>query len=139
MTELSRLSERSMDVLKMFKKAKDQASVSKALGIPRSTTVSAISRLRKLGLIECVQVRNIATAHSQLYRITDAGKAEIKLRPRLTPVPTHGGVYSKAVVMNVADDPRNCMVRGEYVPPSMESVRPGADDHRRYASKGKPT
>jgi hypothetical protein len=141
MVELSRLSERMLDVLRLFKKPNDQASVTKAMALPRTTITSVIIRLTKLGFIECTQLRNASTGHLQLYKVTEAGKAELKKRPRLTPIaPAHGGVYSKAAVgVNVTDDPRNVMTRPLYVPSPMESVRPGADDHRQYCSKGRPT
>lgn len=138
----------TLEILKVFSLGKrDAFVVSQAIGMPHLTVKQAVIRLQRKGYIEpTLQLTPGSKTQRQVYRITPAGRQAIKNGPaakspeKLDHRP-HSGVHSRAAAHQIGSDfatPNRTSVMSlpKYVPPKVESVRPGADDHKLIPSKG---
>lgn len=137
----------TLGILKQFGLGKrDALVVSQALNLPHLTVKQAVVRLQRKGYIEptLALVRGSKTQR-QVYKITAEGRQAVKTGPvdrrhaALNHKP-HGGVHAKAKPSHFTGSatPNRISVMSlpQYVPPKVESARPGADDHKLIPSKG---
>ena len=137
----------TLEILKQFSLGKRDAQVvAQALDVPHLTVKQAVIRLQRKGYIEptLALVRGSKTQR-QVYKITPDGRQALKIGPvdrghaSMNQKP-HGGVHAKAKRMDfsAAASPNRVSVMSlpQYVPPKVESARPGADDHKLIPSKG---
>lgn len=142
-----RISERTILVLKAIKKlvTADRRDVAEYLKLQRDTVSSVFTRLERMKLIERTSptVTGLAIKHPKLtFKVTTEGFAAIRRGATMarSTEPRTYHTYQRAVPVDpTIARPRQMDVMHSpvYVPPkSSASVRPGADDHKQFKSKG---
>lgn len=138
----------TLQILKAFSLGKrDALTVSQALDMPHLTVKQAVIRLQRKGHIEpTLQLTRGSKTQRQVYKITPAGRQAIKEGPAVKGHATldhrpHSGVHSRAKAQPIGSgfvtpNRTSVMSLPPYVPPKVESARPGADDHKLIPSKG---